>query len=392
MNRRLFIRSIVSGLVPLLYGISPRMWAKPVDTVRRLVLVELAGANDGLNTLVPFGNDHYYRLRPSLGLKRKNLINLDDSTALNSALKALQPFWEKGQMAWIQGLGYPKPNRSHFQSIALWETASDGQSRRRRHGWMTHAVEHRMPRPIFDPHGISLAANLSLFASDTGRWLSVRNAKQLRDDALPEIPGSASQHPSLNLLQRRLQTLNETMARLEQLIAKAPPIPAFEGGALGEQLRQVALLIAAGLDTPVYRVRLPGFDTHENQEQRHARLLGELGSALHDFSRQLERSSEWNNTVIMTYSEFGRRAAENRSGGTDHGTAAPHLVLGGDINGGLYSESPDLSQLIDGDPNYTMDYRALYNQVLVGGLGASPHTDALTEFSDSRLDKLFKIT
>lgn len=377
---------MLAGTLPGLALVANNLQAEIADAnTRRLVLVELAGANDGLNTLVPYDNDHYHQLRPTLGLGAQQVLRISENLGLNKALGSLMPLWENGSIAWIQGLGYPQANRSHFQSIAYWEKANDGRSSRRKQGWMTHSIEHRLSRPILDPHGISLSGDLSLFASDTGRWLSTNNVRQLIDGSLPDVPSGEPDHPTLDLLQGRLRTLKQTLAQMEDRLGKTADIQPFDGGGFGEQLRQVALMIAAGLDTPVYRVRLGGFDTHENQLQRHARLLQTLASGLNSFAQHLQRLSEWHNTVVMTYSEFGRRAGENRSGGTDHGTAAPHLVIGGDIQGGLYGEMPDLGTLTNGDPGFTMDYRALYHRVLVDGLGAQNHPDSLAAFADPRL-------
>jgi len=161
-----------------------------------------------------------------------------------------------------------------------------------------------------------------------------------------------------------MQELHHTLGSLSIKLRKAPAVKELPGGTLGNQLAQVLQLIQAGVDTPVYRVQLGGFDTHDYQLGRHTRLLKQLSGAINGFTRALQSDGEWDNTLVMTYSEFGRRAAENFSGGTDHGTAAPHLLTGGRIRGGLYGTAPDLSVLIDGDPDFTLDYRCLYERVL----------------------------
>ena len=186
----------------------------------------------------------------------------------------------------------------------------------------------------------------------------------------------------VDLLDRMLSDIS---SKLEGL----PEMRGFDGDNFSSQLETVAELIAGGVDTPVYRVRLDGFDTHENQLRRHALLLASLGKGLDSMSFALKRMGEWNNTVIMTYSEFGRRAAENDSGGTDHGTAAPHLLLGGQVRGGLYGDAPDLSNLVGGDPEYTADYRGLYQEVLGSWFDVVPGANTLRDYSDKRLSKLF---
>ncbi len=394
LNRRRFLQSaLLSAGIPLV-GLNKQLFAGESSfNKRRLVLVELSGANDGLNTLVPFGNDHYHTLRPNLGLAKEQVITLNDQLGLHTSLSPLMPLWERGELAWVQGLGYPKANRSHFKSIALWETAGDGQHARNPHGWMTHAIEHQLARSVSDPHGISLNDDMSVFASDTGRWLSAKSTKDFLQEP-PQIHTSGGHtNATLHLLQQQLKTLDSTMAALAVKLDPerfATQIPRFKGGDVGEQLRQVALMIRAGLDTPVYRVQLAGFDTHQNQQVRHKRLLDKLSLSLSSFANALRELGEWDNTLVMTYSEFGRRASENRSQGTDHGTAAPHMVLGGAVAGGLYGEHPDLAQLEAGDPMFTMDYRALYHHLLVAGLGADRQASDLDKFADNRLSALVR--
>lgn len=396
MNRRRFVQQLLLGTVgPVgflsahsLFNIAQS--SEPAHK-RRLILVELAGANDGLNTLVPHRNDHYYKARPTIGLSGSDVVRLNDELSVHAELKPLQAVWEKGEMAWVQGLGYPNANRSHFTSIALWESASDGLNQRNTGGWITHAMEHQLPRTLHDPHGISMAGDMGIFASDSGRWLSLRSLEQLKDEGLPDsrVATEFSQS-ALSLVQSRLNTLEATMSTLASKVDNGPRVKRFAAGGFGEQLRQVARLITSGVETPVYRVRLEGFDTHQNQLGRHSRLLRNLSSGLADLTAALKAAGEWDNTVIFTYSEFGRRAVENSSGGTDHGTAAPHMLLGGAVNGGLYSDEPSLSQLVDDDLIFTMDYRSVYRQLLVSGLGIETQYPYLSEYGDDRLAKLLK--
>jgi uncharacterized protein (DUF1501 family) len=266
-------------------------------------------------------------------------------------------------MVWVQGLGYPKANRSHFKSIELWETGGDGLKNGRL-GWITHDIEHNLGRLVNDAHGISLKGGLRIFNSDSGRWMSVNSTSQIetRDRFTTGLSNQATS--SVQLVANKMNELDSTLTRLNQKLGKQKKAPRIKGGGLGNQLAEVLRLIRSGVDTPVYRVQLGGFDTHTYQLNRHAARLRELSVAVSDFSEKLKQDNEWDNTLILTYSEFGRTAVENASGGTDHGTAAPHMLLGGKIVGGLYGAAPDLSQLVDNDQVYTMDYRAVYNQVL----------------------------
>jgi len=387
MNRRSLLKSIAAG-VTLPMGLTPLqtlMAANGVASGRRLVLVELTGANAGLNTLVPFNNDYYHRLRPSIGLNKNDVLSIDDQMAFHSGLKPLMRLWDKGELAWVQGLGYPQPNRSHFASIALWESGGDG-IRAGSNGWLTHDIEHQLGRVVNDAHGISLKGDLSLFSSLSGRWMSLESTSQIDSSsaALPE--GGKQFNKTLDLVAGKMQELHHTLDSLSNKLRKVPTIKTLPGGEFGVQLAQVLQLIQAGVDTPVYRVQLGGFDTHDYQLGRHARLLKRLSGAINGFARALQSDGEWGNTLVMTYSEFGRRAAENLSAGTDHGTAAPHLLAGGRVRGGLYGVAPDLSKLIDGDLVHSMDYRSLYERVLKDWFDIEENRYA--EYSTAELQEL----
>jgi len=395
MNRRNILKSILGlgigiGSMPLFSQ------AAGVQT-KRLILVELSGANDGLNTLVPYRSDLYRKLRPSLALAENEVTKLQADIAMHKALDPIMKHWDKGDLAWVQGLGYPAPNRSHFKSIALWESAGDGEIDVQSRGWMTHAMEHGLRRKVMLAHGISVGGDLNLFNSDSGRWLSIGSASQLSNMTMPtsitklsnfQAQGSRAA-ANLDHVSAQVDLLDRMLSDISSKLEGLPEMPGFDGDNFSSQLETVAELIAGGVDTPVYRVRLDGFDTHENQLRRHALLLASLGKGLDSMSFALKRMGEWNNTVIMTYSEFGRRAAENDSGGTDHGTAAPHLLLGGQVRGGLYGDAPDLSNLVGGDPEYTADYRGLYQEVLGSWFDVVPGANTLRDYSDKRLSKLF---
>lgn len=387
MNRRTLLKSLSAGLL-LPIGLSPLqnlLAANATGSGRRLVLIELSGANDGLNTLVPINNDHYHRLRPAIGLNAKQVIPIENELALHKSLQPLMKLWDRGELAWVQGLGYPKPNRSHFKSIALWESGGDG-SATGRSGWLTHAVEHQLGRVVSDAHGISLSGDLNLFNSGSGRWMSLASTSQIEATTVPLPSANKQYNATLDLVAAKMHELHHTMGSLADKLNSTPAAKPIGVGQLGSQLAQVVRLIRSGVDTPVYRVQLRGFDTHNNQLGRHARLLKQLAKSIADMRTVLVKDNEWNNTLVMTYSEFGRRAAENNARGTDHGTAAPHLITGGAVKGGLYGVAPDLGNLIDGDPSHTMDYRAVYEQVLRGWFGV-PENQFLS-FSDPKLQGL----
>lgn len=388
MNRRKLLRMLAAGAATpfgLTYNHSA-LAQSAATTGRKLVLVELAGANDGLNTLVPVHNDHYHKNRPTLGLNQNEVTRLDDDFSTHQSLDPLMKLWHQGSMAWVHGLGYPSPNRSHFKSISHWETGGDG-NQDGKSGWLTHDIEHRLGRTINDAHGISMVGDMNIFQSNSGRWLSMTSPEQFLVKRDPVSLKTASVNPALKLVTERMAELEKSLHGLSSKLDQTPKSRRLPGGELGAQLQQVVRMIRAGVDTPVFRVQLSGFDTHENQSYQHRNLLQHLAQALSAFATELQNDGEWENTLVMTYSEFGRRATENRSGGTDHGTAAPHLILGGAVNSGLYGTPTDLSDIeFDGDPEFTMDYRALYGEVLNKWFGIAQNT--FSGYQDQRLNTL----
>lgn len=363
MHRRNFFNALLSGLI---LPLAPRqLAAAAAKTGRRIVLIELSGANDGLNTVIPFADDRYYALRPSLAIGKTDRFQISNTLALHSALENLGSLWERGEMAVIQGLGYPGANRSHFKSIALWETGGDGSGSGKT-GWLTEDIEGLGAGHEFDAHGISLDGGMGIFTSQNGVWLSMTSAEQFKRLSKADLSAqTTSKNPALNMLLSRAAALNSSMERITRKLNSSYSRDfRIRGGDLGRQLSLASTLIAAGIDTPVLKVKIDGFDTHEDQPWRHQRLLENLGRALEGFARQMRRLGEWNNTLVFTYSEFGRRAVENATRGTDHGTAAPHFITGGAINGGIYGQHPSLTSLIDGDMQYTMDYRSVYEWIL----------------------------
>jgi len=385
MDRRKVLSSLVAGLsLPL----APIQLAEAAArSGRRLILVELSGANDGLNTVVPWANDRYRAIRPSVSLDRSDLITLDDQLGLNDALSSLGPAWQAGEMAIIQGLGYPEQNRSHFKSIALWETGGDG-NRAGRNGWLTEDVEAM--GSSFDAHGISLDGGMGVFASSSGLWLSFTSLHHLQtlSAANAGLGGTVSDsaNPALSMLLDRGNALDSAMGQISAKIQQKGlgRHVNIDGGDLGRQAALAATLISAGVDAPVLKMKIGGFDTHENQRGDHERLLRDLGRSLAGLRSALKQSGHWDQTLILTYSEFGRRATENYSQGTDHGTAAPHLLLGGGVRGGLFGRHPDLEDLEDGDLKYTLDYRSVYQRLLAGWFGLPDNR--FSGFEDASLD------
>ncbi len=371
MNRRQILRSLLAGLaIPL----APVNLAKAAQSSgRRLILVELSGANDGLNTVVPYRDERYREIRPKISLREDERFTLTSDLALHSSLTPLGDAWEVGDLAIIQGLGYPGQNRSHFKSIAIWETGGDG-SQRGVNGWLTEDIMGLRDAAEVDAHGISLDGGMGVFASSSGLWLSMTSLNQFatlagQREHAPSVSGG--DNPALAMLLDRGRSLDTAMTRISAKIERLPRSSSFriDAGDFGRQAAMAAQLIDAGIDAPVLKIKLDGFDTHEAQPWRHRDLLRDLGRGLAGLRQALMQSGHWQDTLVMTYSEFGRRAVENESMGTDHGTAAPHFLMSGGLNGGIWGVHPDLGNLTEGDMEFTLDYRTMYHTVLCDWFG-----------------------
>jgi uncharacterized protein (DUF1501 family) len=340
---------------------------------RTLVLIEMRGGNDGLNMVVPFGDPEYYKLRKSISIPEAEVVKLDQQFGLHPALKPLENAWKDGDLAVVQGLGYPNPNRSHFRGIDIWNGGTKFDENAR-DGWLGRIVSQCNAGAPSDclADGIMLGYADSVAYGGAGPMFAnglrtitmdapedfVRRAKRI-----PK-PGEGSGNSALAHILHVQDDVNRTADRMEGLWRKSPTIPGQFPGGLGSHMKVAAKLIASGAQCPFYKVTIGGFDTHAGQKASQQNLLNTLGQAMGAFREGLKSvPGAWERTVVMTYSEFGRRAVENDSGGTDHGTAAPHFVMGGKVKGGFHGKAPSLTQLDYGDLVYTTDYRSLYASV-----------------------------
>ena len=355
------------------------------DTGKRLIIIELSGGNDGLNTIVPFSNDNYLRNRPTLALKKTDVIKLNDETGIHDSLSKLADLYFNGEVAVIQGLGYPSPNFSHFKSTALWHVGGDGR-KTFHEGWVAAASQEFMPNAA--AHGISFSEEMGPFFHKDGVFISARNVSQLRDIQLDHVSADEFKSDAVSVVAKRALSLQYSVRALQKHLNRRHQQPDLPDGALGEQLAEVIKVIQSGATVPVYAVKLTGFDTHSNQFYRHRRLMRELNQVVMDTRNELLDSGHWDSTIILTTSEFGRRMMENKSRGTDHGTAAPHFIIGGNIRGGLYGEAPNLNNLArNEDIKLTMDYRAVYNSIIEDYFSVQ---SKFKSFRDKRLQNLFK--
>jgi uncharacterized protein (DUF1501 family) len=365
---------------------------------RILVLVQLAGGNDGLNTVVPFADPAYHSLRPTLGLKKDATLPINDSLGLNPGCAALHALLDEGKLGIVQNVGYPNPNRSHFRSTEIWETASESSDSMST-GWIGRYLDNACAGtpPASDPEAIHVSSEVpQTFGGAVPHntfGLANRGGGGRRDDAkllqrLVTRPGEAAADPSGNNSFLRATMMDALVAeqKIQGLLGAYKPEAPYPGTDFAQSLRNVAALISAGLPTRVYFVSIGGFDTHANQLNSHQNLLKNLSEGLAAFQRDLTARKLDDQVLTTTFSEFGRRPNENESRGTDHGTAAPLFVMGRRIAAPLYGTAPDLRVAKNADLAFTTDFRSVYATILDKWLGAP--ADDLLGAKHPRLDFL----
>ncbi len=373
-----------SATVPAFLGRAAEALAQAqgkTEGQRILVVVQLAGGNDGLNTVIPFGNDHYYQARPKLAIRAKDVLRINDELGFHPAADGLRSLYDDGQLALIQGVGYPNPNRSHFASMDVWHSASaDG---RIHEGWLGRyfdaccsgqdsklgvALTAEAPMALrgqeFVPLSFQRPENLRIRGGQKSSTASKDDLNHLANS------GSSGLTTTLDFVRRSALKAQVSADAIRKSARHDAHSISFPGSALGNSLRTVARMIAGGMPTRVYYVSHSGFDTHANQAGAHRRLMGEIGSALRAFVSALKQQGDLDRTLIMSFSEFGRRVEENASGGTDHGEAAPMFLIGQAVKPGIYGEMPSLSKLHRGDLAFNLDFRRVYASILRDWLDA----------------------
>lgn len=363
MLRREFIRGMAA--VSLAASLPQSVFAAPGTGRgeaygRLLILVELKGANDGLNTVVPYADAEYHRLRPRIAIKREAVLQLSEREGLHPSLSALMPLWEADELAVVQGLGYPRPNLSHFRSIEIWDTAS-ASDQYLQQGWLARAFKASPVPSGFAADAVVVGnADLGPFAGGA-RTVALTNTERFLRQARLATPGRARGNRALDHI---LGVEDEVVQAARGLGGGAALATTFPPGQFGNAVRTAATVLAGKEPVAAIRLGLNGFDTHQNQPGTHAALLRQLGEGLAALKAALLELGRWDSTLIMTYAEFGRRAQENASNGTDHGTANAHFVMGGRVKGGIYGQAPQLDRLDNGNLVHAVDFRSLYATVL----------------------------
>ncbi len=383
-TRREALRAGACGL-GLGLGALNRPLAAWADSSRRphldriLVVVELSGGNDGLNTLVPYGDDRYYQLRPTLGIPARSLRTIDDHFGFHPALSGFERLYGDGKLAIVHGCGYDKPRLSHFSSMGFWHTGIPHTGEKL--GWLGRLAD------ATDPQGRrNYLVNIATTQSPAVRSRH-HSPLVFYDPEHFSRSGLYQQQAVFQRLSQRRPTPNASLAFLNGLVENATHSAAFvrqawadyhtpvdygaRSAGLGLDLRKVAALISAAMPARLYYVSYAGnvFDTHVHQLDLHARILTYASDALRAFLEDLGRLGRGRDVTVMVFTEFGRRVPENASKGTDHGTATPVFVLGDRVKGGLYGRPPGLTDLDDGNLRYTTEFRRVYASLITGWLG-----------------------
>ncbi|HEY9759425.1 MAG TPA: DUF1501 domain-containing protein [Oculatellaceae cyanobacterium] len=366
-----------------------------------LVLVQLAGGNDGLNTVIPYGNGAYHQARPAIGIKDNEVLALNGQIGLHPSMKTMADLYRQGKVAVLLGLGYPGPNRSHFRSIEIWQTANP--ERIIDTGWLGRYLDLASASDRSDGN-IFPAVNVDpilpkTFSSEKVVIPSVYDVNQFRFatdahyqqdhkcqlEAFNKIYSDFNlQRPGIELLRGVGQDTLQASDYLYGAVKSYQGTVNYPDTGFARSLKFIAQMIVAGVSATVYNVSLGGFDTHSNQLNTQARLLQQLSDGLTAFQKDIEQHQLDRDVITMTFSEFGRRVGQNNGNGTDHGTAAPHFVLGSAVRGGIYGDYPSLSNLDSGDLKYKIDFRNMYATILDRWLGADSREVLGGKFDDIR--------
>lgn len=370
------------------------------------VVVQLAGGNDGLNTIVPWGHDDYYTARKKISIPQKDVSIIDDEIGFAPSIPFIREAYDNGEMCLVQGVGYPNPNRSHFRSTEIWEQATDSD-RTARTGWLgryfdndCQGADPTVGIALSDQHPDAFAAKdkpgISLSAPELYKWIDNDDEHDSRIDIFEQLnepsssgvtesgastgsmtagtvkdTGLKSAADSLDFLERTALDARVSSDTIGQLIKKSKSRTVYPNTPIGRNLQLISRMVEGGLSTRVYYASHGGFDTHTNQTGSHPARIGQLDEALRTFFKDIKAQGNFNRVVLMTFSEFGRRVKENASGGTDHGAAAPLFLFGGGIKPGIIGKHPSLTDLHQGDLKFNVDFRSIYASVLDNWLEGS---------------------
>lgn len=327
-----------------------------------LVFIQLNGGNDGLNTFVPYDNPLYYQLRSKIALTKDTVISKNNGMAFHPALKNFAEIQQKGDMSILQNVGYPEPNRSHFRSQEIWQTAS-ASNQYLNEGWLGRYLDLQC-KEHQPTAGINLDAidNLALKGKEPN-FITVKDPNRFKIRTDKDDKVKLSDNPQLDFVRKIAYSVTEGAEEIQQALTKSTAEISYPKTNLGKNLEWIARLIKGNLNSKVYYTSQNGYDTHDNQLVIHQRNLEELNDAVYSFYTDLKQANLLQNVTIVVFSEFGRRVKDNGNG-TDHGTAAPLFVIGGNNRGKVLGSNPNLSDLDEGDLKYQIDFRSVYASLL----------------------------
>lgn len=383
-TRREFLGNVAAGSAVMTFGATaPSVLCHAAAASQQdeniLVVVEMAGGNDGLNSVVPHSDEAYLKARPKLGIKKADTLAVTDEIGLHPSMRGFADLLEQERFAVVQGVGYDNPNRSHFESMDIWHSCLR-KGEPRYDGWLGRYLDQTGLGQLQDPAALHLGHEKQPFALSSReiRVPSIQSLEQFRlrtgDDSRTAIrqladQGRSSTNELLGFIQTSTSSALAASERMESAGMKYKPSQSYPGSGLGKKLETVAKLIASGLQTKVYYVRIDGFDTHASQPDAHASLLREVSDSVGTFVSDLASHEHGDRVLVMCFSEFGRRVAENASDGTDHGTAGPIFLAGNQVKPGLLGEHPSLTDLDQGDLKHHTDFRQVYASLLETWLG-----------------------
>ncbi|WP_026897618.1 DUF1501 domain-containing protein [Daejeonella oryzae] len=377
MKRRSFIKN--SALASAGAFLIPS-FLKPLEALansqlsghKNLLIIQLSGGNDGLNTIVPYGMDAYYQKRKTISIAPNELIKLDDLQGMNPALASLKEVYDQGWMNIVNSVGYPNPDRSHFRSMDIWQTASESNEFLST-GWLGRYLDSSCADCSLPYAGIEVDDTLSLALKGAGKkGIAVKDPAALfrntREPFFKDVLSNHDQHLNEDNLGYLYKTMIETSSSAEYIQNTSKMYNSkfiYPDSPFANQLKTVSKFINSGLQTRVYYVSLSGFDTHAGQKAQQGRLLKQYAEGVSAFIKDLKQSGKLDDTLVLTFSEFGRRVEQNASNGTDHGTANNVFLFGGKLKKpGILNEAPDLQNLDNGDLKYQVDFRNLYAEIL----------------------------
>lgn len=391
MDRRKFLKN--SSLATSLFMVPS--FVKAFENIavkslgfKKLVIVQLAGGNDGLNTIVPYNNDIYYRERPGISIPKNNLIKINDDLGFHKNLKALKNLYDKGYVSIINNVGYPNPNRSHFRSTDIWQTASDSNEYLNS-GWLGRYIDQYGEKPYT---GIEVDDSLSLIMKGTKvNGIATKNPQILFANTQTPffkkvLKNQGDKHLSehnLGYLYKTMVEANSSAKHIYQTSRTFETKLEYPNNPFAQQLKTTAEFINSHVKSKVFYISMGGFDTHNDQHRRQGRLLELYSESMEVFVEDLEQNDTFKDTLILTFSEFGRRVKQNGSAGTDHGSANNVFLIGKNLKRpGFYNEAPNLTNLDqNGDLQYTIDFREIYATVLDKWLEVDDQTILNKSFS-----------